>query len=40
MADAAVSMLVDRVENPDLSHEKRVLTGSFIQGTSSGVALK
>lgn len=40
MADAAVSMLVDRVENPDLSHEKRVLTGSFLQGTSSGPSLK
>lgn len=38
MADAAVSMLADRVENPDLSYEKRVLTGSFIQGTSSGPA--
>ena len=38
MADAAVSVLVDRVENPELSHEKRVLTGSFIQGTSTGFA--
>ncbi len=36
MADAAVSMLVDRVEKPDLSHERRVLIGSFIQGTSTG----
>ena len=40
MADAAVSMLVDRVEKPELSHERRVLTGSFIQGTSSGPVLK
>lgn len=36
MAEAAVSMLVDRIEKPETSHEKRVLTGSFIQGTSSG----
>lgn len=38
MADAAVSMLADRVDNPNLSREKRVLTGSFIQGTSTGPA--
>lgn len=38
MADAAVSMLLDRVETPDMSREKRVLTGSFLQGTSTGPA--
>lgn len=38
MADAAVSMLVDRVEKPNLSVEKRVLTGELIQGTSTGPA--
>lgn len=38
MADAAVSMLMDRVEKPELSDEKRVLTGSFLQGTSTGPA--
>lgn len=40
MADAAVSMLVDRVEKPQLSFEKRLLTGDFIQGTSTGPARK
>jgi len=38
MADAAVSMLIDRVENPDMSQERRVLTGAFLQGTSTGPA--
>jgi len=36
MADSAVSMLVDRIEKPETSHEKRVLTGAFLQGTSTG----
>lgn len=36
MADAAVSMMVDRIEKPDTSQEKRVLTGAFLQGTSTG----
>lgn len=36
MADAAVSMLCDRIEQPDLSVERRVLMGSFLQGTSTG----
>jgi len=40
MAEAAVSMLVDRIEKPETSHEKRVLTGSFLQGTSTGAAPK
>jgi len=39
MADAAVSMLMARVEKPDLSVEKRVLTGELIQGTSTGPAV-
>lgn len=38
MADAAVSMMVDRIEKPDTSQEKRVLTGAFLQGTSTGPA--
>lgn len=36
MSDAAVNMLLNRVENPDLPMEKRVLAGSFLQGTSTG----
>lgn len=40
MSDAAVSMLIDRIEKPHLSDEKHVLTGSFLQGTSSGPAPK
>lgn len=38
MAEAAVAMMLARVEEPDTSMEKRVLTGSFIQGTSTGPA--
>ena len=38
MADAAISMLIDRVEKPELSPERRVLDGSFLQGTSTGPA--
>lgn len=40
MSDAAVTMLIDRIEKPNLSDEKHVLTGSFLQGTSSGPAPK
>jgi len=40
MTDAAVAMLLDRVEKPELSDEKRVLTGTFIEGTSTGPAPK
>jgi DNA-binding LacI/PurR family transcriptional regulator len=36
MADAAVAMMVDRIKKPDTSQEKRVLTGAFLQGTSTG----
>lgn len=38
MSDAAVQMLMARIEKPELSDEKHVLTGSFLQGTSSGPA--
>lgn len=38
MSDAAVTMLMARIEKPELSNEKHVLTGSFLQGTSSGPA--
>ncbi|MEO0412525.1 MAG: LacI family DNA-binding transcriptional regulator [Pseudomonadota bacterium] len=38
MADAAVSMLWDRIEKPGISAERRVLMGSFVQGTSTGPA--
>ena len=40
MTEAAVSMLLDRVEEPELSDEKRVLTGTLIEGTSTGPAPK
>jgi len=36
MAEAAVSMMLNRIEKPEISSEKRVLAGSFIQGTSTG----
>lgn len=36
MAEAAVTMMLDRIEKPETSSEKRVLAGSFIQGTSTG----
>jgi DNA-binding LacI/PurR family transcriptional regulator len=35
MAKAAVSILMERVEHPDARPEKRVLSGSLIQGTSA-----
>ncbi|MBC6403557.1 MAG: LacI family DNA-binding transcriptional regulator [Hyphomonadaceae bacterium] len=38
MTEAAVAMLVDRMEEPDTTDEKRVLTGAFVQGTSTGQA--
>lgn len=38
MSDAAVKMLMARIEKPEISDEKHVLTGSFLQGTSSGPA--
>ena len=36
MAEAAVTMMLGRIEKPETSREKRVLAGSFIQGTSTG----
>jgi DNA-binding LacI/PurR family transcriptional regulator len=35
MARAAVDILVERIENPDLPPEKRVLAGQFVRGTSA-----
>lgn len=40
MAEAAVTMMLERIEKPETSSEKRVLAGSFIQGTSTGPAHK
>ena len=38
MTEAAVSMLIDRIENPDLSPEKRVFSGEHIRGGSAVLA--
>lgn len=38
MSAAAVSMLLDRIENPDLSPEKRVFSGERIRGGSARIA--
>lgn len=35
MTDAAVTMLLERIENPDLPPEIRSFTGSFIEGRSA-----
>lgn len=35
MTEAAVAMLIDRIENPDLSAEKRVFSGERIRGGSA-----
>jgi len=35
MTEAAVTMLVERIENPDLPPEIRSFTGSFIEGRSA-----
>ena len=35
MSEAAVSMLIERIENPELSPEKRVFTGERIRGSSA-----
>lgn len=40
MADAAVSMLCERIERPEISVERRVLMGAFQQGMSTGPARK
>ncbi|MYJ95055.1 MAG: LacI family transcriptional regulator, partial [Proteobacteria bacterium] len=38
MTEAAVSMLIDRIENPELSAEKRVFSGERIRGSSAEFA--
>lgn len=38
MAEAAVSMLIDRIGNPELSAEKRVFSGERIRGSSAEFA--
>ena len=38
MTDAAVSLLLGRVENPDVSDERRVLQGTYQPGASTGPA--
>ncbi len=38
MTEAAVSMLLDRIENPELSPEKRVFSGERIRGGSARLA--
>lgn len=38
MTAAAVSMLIDRIENPELSPEKRVFSGNRIRGSSALLA--
>jgi DNA-binding LacI/PurR family transcriptional regulator len=38
MTEAAVSMLMDRIEDPDLSPEKRVFSGERIRGGSARMA--
>lgn len=35
MTEAAVSMLMERIDDPDLAHEKRVFSGIHIRGTSA-----
>jgi DNA-binding LacI/PurR family transcriptional regulator len=37
MTDSAVSMLIERIENPDLSPEKRAFSGSLIRGSSARI---
>ena len=35
MTESAASMLIDRIENPELSPEKRVFSGERIRGGSA-----
>jgi DNA-binding LacI/PurR family transcriptional regulator len=37
MTDAAVTMLIDRIENPDLPPEVRSFSGALIEGTSARI---
>jgi DNA-binding LacI/PurR family transcriptional regulator len=38
MTDAAVSMLLERIERPDLSPEQRLFAGNLVSGTSARLA--
>jgi hypothetical protein len=38
MSEAAVSMLIERIENPELTPEKRVFSGDRIPGGSARLA--
>jgi hypothetical protein len=38
MTDAAASMLIERIENPELSPEKRSFSGEPIRGGSARLA--
>ncbi|MFO0453347.1 MAG: substrate-binding domain-containing protein, partial [Pseudomonadota bacterium] len=38
MAEATITLLMDRVENPGLPPEKRVLSGQFVEGASAKLA--
>jgi DNA-binding LacI/PurR family transcriptional regulator len=38
MTEAAVSMLIERIENPELTPEKRVFSGDRIRGGSARFA--
>ena len=35
MTEAAVSMLIERIANPDLGAERRLFSGDLIHGTSA-----
>ena len=35
MTEAAVQMLIERIENPDIANEKRVFSGILMKGTSA-----
>jgi len=37
MTESAVSMLIERIENPELSPEKRAFSGSLIRGSSARI---
>lgn len=38
MAEAAITMLVERIENPDLGPERRLFSGDFVSGASARLA--
>ena len=39
MTKAAVDMILERVETPDLANEKRVFAGIFIEGKSAQIEI-